>query len=81
MVSVETKGEKITFVVKREPCFWTWLARYFQNLQKYEYQEQKAEVEVIGADGSIFVSDIKKGHSYITQFELNPQAVGIWNFK
>ena len=31
---------------------------YFsKNLRKYEYQEQSAEVEVIGADGSILVSN------------------------
>ena len=30
--------------------------KYSKNLQKYEYQEQRAEVEVVGADGSIFVS-------------------------
>ena len=39
------------------PVFEFDSTKYFStNLQKYEYQEQKAEVEVIGADGSIFVS-------------------------
>ena len=28
-----------------------------KNLWKYEYQEQSAEVEIIGADGSILVSN------------------------
>ena len=36
----------------------TFILGFFKNLQKYEYQEQKAEVEVIGADGSIFVITI-----------------------
>ena len=35
----------------------TFILGFFKNLQKFEYQEQKAEVEVIGADGSIFVSN------------------------
>ena len=30
--------------------------KYTKNLVQYEYQEQRAEVEVVGADGSIFVS-------------------------
>ena len=29
------------------------------NLKKYEYQEQTAEVEIVGADGSVFVSVTK----------------------
>ena len=33
---------------------------FSKYLQKYEYQEQTAEVEIIGTDGSIFVSDIRK---------------------
>ena len=33
---------------------------FSKYLQKYEYQEQTAEVEIIGADGSIFVSDVRK---------------------
>ena len=32
---------------------------FFKSLQKYEYQEQTAEIEVVGADGSIFVSTLK----------------------
>lgn len=41
----------------------------FKNLQKYEYQEQKAEVQVIGADGSIFVSNTRERNYF-----LNPPA-------
>ena len=32
---------------------------FFKFLLQYEYQEQTAEIEVLGADGSIFVSCIK----------------------
>ena len=45
---------KIFFVLRRT---YQILSKY---REKYEYQEQTAEVEIIGADGSIFVSNFRE---------------------
>ena len=44
------------------------------NLKKYEYQEQTAEVEVVGADGSVFVSvtEILQKKSFLAWDNLIP---------